>query len=105
MKKLLPISFIAASITFALFAFMAFLINSDDVGVITVTNTPIIEVAQTPPPSETNKIVRVKPIAPPPVQPRIRTIIEAEPTQPNVSSNRLVFVSSFIIKNNSKPST
>ncbi|MGJ8694104.1 MAG: energy transducer TonB [Thalassotalea sp.] len=65
MKKLIPITFLAALTTLSLFAFMAYLISSDKTAPIEVNDYPLVEVYQRP--DESKVVERVKPdLTPPP---------------------------------------
>ena len=48
MKKLLSIVSLASVITFSLFVFMAYLINSDEVNIIKPSPPVVVDVYQTP---------------------------------------------------------
>ena len=78
MKKLLSLITLAGITTFALFAFMAFLISSDKVGVTDPEPTVIVEVFKLPEESKVNHIVRRKMTPPEPQQPMPRNITKPE---------------------------
>lgn len=83
MKNFLPITLTAAAITFALFTFMAFLINKDQGSPIIVEDFIPFDVARILPDSKKATIVRVKPTPPPPLKQPPRSIIEADPAEIN----------------------
>jgi len=85
MKNILPIALTATAITFALFSFMAFLINKDQKTTVAVDSFIPVEVAQIPPDSKKSVIVRVKPTPPPPLKQPPRSIVEADPSEINNS--------------------
>jgi protein TonB len=81
MKNIFPTALMAALTTFGLFAFMAFLVQSDKPNTIKKEDEIIFDVAQTPPPQKYNLIVRTPPSPPPAIKQPPRTHIETEPTK------------------------
>lgn len=83
MKKLLAFISLGSMVTFGLFAFMAFLISSDNVALPQEEPPVIVEIIQL---QEDSKPIANKPaLTPPPVvpPPKETTIIEAEPITTN----------------------
>lgn len=68
MKKFIILLMLSGACTFGLFAFMAFLINSDEVGMVDVEPTPVITVYQTPEDSDVN--IKTHTIIEPPKPPK-----------------------------------
>jgi len=83
MKNIVPISLAAATVTFSLFAFMAFLINKNETALPVKTTQLPFDVAQTPPDSKIKKITRFKPTPPPAPKQPPRSVIEPEQTEIN----------------------
>ena len=69
MKRLIPITFLASITTFSLFAFMAYLISSDEAAPVDIEDVPIVEVYQTPDDSKVIERPPVKLTPPPPPMP------------------------------------
>lgn len=83
MKNIVSISLAAATVTFSLFAFMAFLINKSEMEPIVNIDTIPIDVAQIPPDSKVKKIVRFQPTPPTPSKQPPRSVVEPEQTEIN----------------------
>lgn len=83
--KLTVFAALATSVTFGLFAFMAYLIASDQMAPVEIKPTPIIDVAQRPEDSKAGEIERVKPVPPEPKPPMPRETVE--PTESNSHSD------------------
>ncbi|MCJ8318461.1 MAG: energy transducer TonB [Colwellia sp.] len=83
MKNIVPISFAAATVTFSLFAFMAFLVNKNESPIIVTTTGIPVNISQTPPDSKVQKITRFKPTPPPTPKQPPRSAIEPEQTEIN----------------------
>jgi len=87
MKKIIIITSVSGTITFGLFAFMAFLINNDKVTITPLP--PEIPVRVMKLPDETPPVVKVRPkFTPPPPSPMPRTTV---PTEVNDGDPTLVY--------------
>lgn len=89
MKKIAIITLLAGATTFGLFAFMAFLISSDQVNLTTPLDDIPIDIVQLP--DETPAQQRVKPVlqppVPPPPMPRTNVPPETGDTNPTLVYN------------------
>jgi len=79
MKKIAIITLLASATTFSLFAFMAFLISSDEFTYIDPEDGVIVEVASLPDetPAQDKPKVTLTPPVPPPEMPRTKVLTEA----------------------------
>ena len=75
MKKMIMIISLAGATTFGLFAFMAFLVNNDQVAPAEMLPTPVVEFAQVPDEKPAVERVRFKNNPPPAPEPMPRTTI------------------------------
>jgi len=87
MKKIITVTALASATTFGLFAFMAFLISSDQVKLIPPENVIPIDVAQTPEDSriEEKPKAQFEPPKPPPVMPRNNIAPEVAQVNSNIN--------------------
>lgn len=82
MKKLLSVISLASIVTFSLFVFMAYLVNSDEVNIVDPLPDVIVDVYQTKP--EKPAVDRVKKLPEPPKapEPMPKVMTEIDPTSP-----------------------
>ncbi|MDG1753254.1 MAG: hypothetical protein P8I03_16600, partial [Thalassotalea sp.] len=87
MKKIISVFTIAGVTTFSLFAFMAYLISSDQVGITEGPPPVIIDIVQIPEASKPEVIIRkqFQPLEPPPVMETSKTTPEV--TEVNTAYN------------------
>lgn len=88
MKKLLSVISLASIVTFSLFVFMAYLVNSDEVNIVDPLPDVIVDVYQTKP--EQPAVDRVKKLQEPPKapepMPKVTTVVDTS-TGPSVSGD------------------